>query len=194
MEWPVLVIPAENKIKRISFHFRIVVVPLSFCFGTKIMWCLFCLCVSEYVSVGSLLFLLIEFLKLKFNTNYILSANFVLFCYFCVIHTGLSSTFHHQRPRDGYNTFTDTSTILPSFNSIINTKWNEPYFDISVPNNVTALVGKSAYLSCKVRNLGNKTVSVYTFFSLFRSNFIFFLYICTCYAFSLMRLIFMYTE
>ncbi|XP_037032151.1 uncharacterized protein LOC119071374 isoform X3 [Bradysia coprophila] len=38
-------------------------------------------------------------------------------------------------------------------------KWSEPYFDISVPNNVTALVGKSAYLSCRVRNLGNKTVS-----------------------------------
>lgn len=75
--------------------------------------------------------------------------------------TGSSSPFHHQRPRDGYNTFTDTSTILPSaYNSIMSAnKWNEPYFDISVPNNVTALVGKSAYLSCKVRNLGNKTVS-----------------------------------
>ncbi|XP_065206285.1 kin of IRRE-like protein 1 [Planococcus citri] len=34
-----------------------------------------------------------------------------------------------------------------------------PYFDPSMPTNVTALVGKSAYLSCKVRNLGNKTVS-----------------------------------
>ncbi|XP_076261687.1 zwei Ig domain protein zig-8-like isoform X4 [Rhynchophorus ferrugineus] len=35
----------------------------------------------------------------------------------------------------------------------------EPYFDAMTPRNVTALVGKSAYLSCKVRNLGNKTVS-----------------------------------
>lgn len=41
----------------------------------------------------------------------------------------------------------------------MNPKWTEPYFDISIPNNVTALVGKSAYLSCRVRNLGNKTVS-----------------------------------
>lgn len=44
--------------------------------------------------------------------------------------------------------------------SIINPKWNEPYFDQIIPKNVTALVGKSAYLSCRVKNLGNKTVSI----------------------------------
>lgn len=71
--------------------------------------------------------------------------------------TGLASTV--QRPRDGYNTFTDGSTTQPPFNSFLNPKWNEPYFDTNVSNNVTALVGKSAYLSCRVRNLGNKTVS-----------------------------------
>lgn len=38
-------------------------------------------------------------------------------------------------------------------------KWEEPYFDETTPRNVTALVGKSAYLSCRVKNLGNKTVS-----------------------------------
>lgn len=38
-------------------------------------------------------------------------------------------------------------------------KWLEPYFDAATPKNVTALVGKSAYLNCRVRNLGNKTVS-----------------------------------
>lgn len=37
-------------------------------------------------------------------------------------------------------------------------KWEEPYFDDTTPRNVTALVGKSAYLSCRVKNLGNKTV------------------------------------
>lgn len=72
---------------------------------------------------------------------------------------GCTNSF--QKPRDGYNTFTDTSTSLPLFNSIMNPpKWSEPYFDISVQNNVTALVGKSAYLSCRVRNLGNKTVCI----------------------------------
>uniref|UniRef100_A0A8W7Q2K3 Ig-like domain-containing protein n=1 Tax=Anopheles coluzzii TaxID=1518534 RepID=A0A8W7Q2K3_ANOCL len=38
-------------------------------------------------------------------------------------------------------------------------KWEEPYFDDTTPRNVTGLVGKSAYLSCRVKNLGNKTVS-----------------------------------
>lgn len=36
---------------------------------------------------------------------------------------------------------------------------NAPSFDMSVSNNITGLVGKSAFLSCRVRNLGNKTVS-----------------------------------
>lgn len=34
-----------------------------------------------------------------------------------------------------------------------------PYFDANIPSNVTAIVGKSAFLRCKVKNLGNKTVS-----------------------------------
>uniref|UniRef100_A0A182Q181 Ig-like domain-containing protein n=1 Tax=Anopheles farauti TaxID=69004 RepID=A0A182Q181_9DIPT len=36
-------------------------------------------------------------------------------------------------------------------------KFEEPYFDDTTPRNVTGLVGKSAYLSCRVKNLGNKT-------------------------------------
>lgn len=35
-----------------------------------------------------------------------------------------------------------------------------PYFDKTVSKNVTAIVGKSAYLKCRVRNLSNKTVSI----------------------------------
>ncbi|XP_058065752.1 protein sidekick-like [Anopheles bellator] len=38
-------------------------------------------------------------------------------------------------------------------------KWEAPSFDDTTPTNVTALVGKSAYLSCRVMNLANKTVS-----------------------------------
>lgn len=34
-----------------------------------------------------------------------------------------------------------------------------PYFDTTASNNVTALVGKTAYLKCRVKNLGNRTVS-----------------------------------
>ncbi|OWR50815.1 hypothetical protein KGM_210610 [Danaus plexippus plexippus] len=40
-----------------------------------------------------------------------------------------------------------------------------PSFDAATPRNVTALVGKSAYLSCRVRNLGNRTVSIKLNFS-----------------------------
>lgn len=36
---------------------------------------------------------------------------------------------------------------------------NGPYFDKSASKNVTALLGKTAYLNCRVKNLGNKTVS-----------------------------------
>lgn len=37
---------------------------------------------------------------------------------------------------------------------------NGPYFDTtSMPANVTGLVGKTVYLVCKVKNLGNRTVS-----------------------------------
>ncbi|KAK0178153.1 hypothetical protein PV328_002130 [Microctonus aethiopoides] len=32
-----------------------------------------------------------------------------------------------------------------------------PYFDISASKNVTALLGKTTYLNCRVKNLGNKT-------------------------------------
>lgn len=34
-----------------------------------------------------------------------------------------------------------------------------PYFDKLASKNVTALVGHTAYLNCRVRNLGNRTVS-----------------------------------
>lgn len=34
-----------------------------------------------------------------------------------------------------------------------------PYFDKSASKNVTALLGKTTYLNCRVKNLGNRTVS-----------------------------------
>lgn len=37
-----------------------------------------------------------------------------------------------------------------------------PHFDFTGAKNVTALVGKTAFLNCCVRNLGNKTVSAHT--------------------------------
>ncbi|XP_053691339.1 zwei Ig domain protein zig-8-like [Sabethes cyaneus] len=34
----------------------------------------------------------------------------------------------------------------------------DPYFDLSYSKNVTALLGKTTYLNCRVKNLGNKTI------------------------------------
>ena len=35
-----------------------------------------------------------------------------------------------------------------------------PYFEVSASKNITAIAGQSAYLNCRVRNLGNRTVSI----------------------------------
>ncbi|XP_070490012.1 protein CEPU-1-like isoform X2 [Chironomus tepperi] len=56
----------------------------------------------------------------------------------------------------------DSQNMIPTedpFKLLTNLKRLEPYFDPNVNQNVTALVGKSAYLNCVVKNLGNKTVS-----------------------------------
>ncbi|KAI5722695.1 hypothetical protein M8J76_012198 [Diaphorina citri] len=43
-------------------------------------------------------------------------------------------------------------------NDIADTPTKGPYIDRQASKNVTALLGKTAYLICKVRNLGNKTI------------------------------------
>ncbi|XP_056638513.1 cell adhesion molecule 4-like isoform X2 [Diorhabda sublineata] len=58
-----------------------------------------------------------------------------------------------KRHYNGYTVSDSDSELEPL---IIN---RGPYFDTSVSKNVTALVGKTTYLSCRVRNLGNRTVS-----------------------------------
>lgn len=80
-----------------------------------------------------------------------------------------------EGPIDGYNSLIEIDSTTPfsgssstsssnsgsSSSSISGSRISEPYFDAMIQKNVTALVGKSAYLSCKVRNLGNKTVSFF---------------------------------
>lgn len=54
----------------------------------------------------------------------------------------------------------------------LNTVLNRgPFFDVSASKNVTALVGKTANLNCRIKNLGNKTVTkpFYIFEDLFLS-------------------------
>lgn len=61
-----------------------------------------------------------------------------------------------------YNNLQQTETPSPTDNANENGPQNsQPYIDIAASaQNVTALLGKSAFLSCRVRNLGNKTVSI----------------------------------
>ena len=76
-----------------------------------------------------------------------------------------------------------TSTGPNKNNIEIDEQRNNPYFDKAASKNVTALLGKTAYLNCRVKNLGNKTVSLVVvgiFFIVYcyyyhKTNFAFFL-------------------
>nr|XP_044249605.1 uncharacterized protein LOC108068980 isoform X3 [Drosophila takahashii] len=53
-----------------------------------------------------------------------------------------------------------TDRYLLSEENIVSTVLNRgPYFDTSATKNVTSLVGKTGHLNCRIKNLGNKTVS-----------------------------------
>jgi hypothetical protein len=59
------------------------------------------------------------------------------------------------------NDLSKSSTNQPSKNLFDgDLSRNGPYFDKNASKNITALLGKTAYLSCRVKNLGNKTVSI----------------------------------
>lgn len=45
-------------------------------------------------------------------------------------------------------------------NSLVETTTRGVYFDAAASKNVTALLGKTAFLNCRVKNLANRTVSV----------------------------------
>jgi hypothetical protein len=81
------------------------------------------------------------------------------FPYFFFSSLDLSLGSYREHKSRDHNNLHDTSTANP-FHFYTNPKWYESYFDPLIPRNVTALVGKSAYLSCRVKNLGNKTVSI----------------------------------
>lgn len=78
------------------------------------------------------------------------------FMFFGVVLTDLShGGYQEHLNQHKYNGFATQSPLK----SLVNLKRSEPYFDQSVAKNITALVSKSAYLTCVVKNLGNKTVS-----------------------------------
>ncbi|XP_058122278.1 zwei Ig domain protein zig-8-like [Anopheles ziemanni] len=62
---------------------------------------------------------------------------------------------HHQPPEAAENEIYDSDE-----SNLLRTPLDRgPHFDLSASKNITALVGKTAYLNCRVKSLGNKTVS-----------------------------------
>lgn len=53
---------------------------------------------------------------------------------------------------------TRSHSLVKRFDGI----YTGPYFDSNTPTNITAQLGTHAYLPCKVRQLGNKSVSCFT--------------------------------
>ncbi len=103
----------------------------------------------------------------NFKFRYNDSANFPFLPGFTSPHQSYTNdTFHYSSRPKQQQLFHSTSTenFELDYNSndkeVINNALNRgPYFDTSASKNVTALVGKTAYLNCRIRNLGNKTVS-----------------------------------
>lgn len=109
----------------------------------------------------------IYYLQTDFNKT--LLHSFCNIFYFCVteifyVQAGVygSGTSQNSIPETAPMATTtkepELATLPASTLALINKIDN--YFDTSTPRNVTALVGKSAYLSCRVRPNGNRTVNV----------------------------------
>ncbi|XP_070070900.1 uncharacterized protein dpr10 isoform X4 [Drosophila takahashii] len=78
---------------------------------------------------------------------------------FCCL-TGLAVCYQRQSvSNNNHNNAEAKPTHAPPSHYPHGHKWNEPYFDLTMPRNITSLVGKSAYLGCRVKHLGNKTVA-----------------------------------
>ncbi|XP_070073303.1 uncharacterized protein dpr9 isoform X2 [Drosophila takahashii] len=76
--------------------------------------------------------------------------------------TGIPSSSLHKASSSGSSSNTFSAQLASGFhrNSIdLEEARNAgPYFDKAFSKNVTALLGKTAYLNCRVKNLGNKTM------------------------------------
>ncbi|GAB0100921.1 uncharacterized protein DMENIID0001_170240 [Sergentomyia squamirostris] len=82
----------------------------------------------------------------------------------CAIHkTATTDTFDTAEEKEvglhQVDNFYDSVMEVATELSVPHHERHGPYFDVSASKNVTALVGKTAQLNCRVHNLGNKTVS-----------------------------------
>lgn len=94
----------------------------------------------------------------------------VAFFFILILHSGMMIVGPSNTIR-GQSTISEKEFLIEGYSSAakeFNTEFlhdwptplpGGPYFDTSVSINVTGLVGKTVYLVCKVKNLGNRTVS-----------------------------------
>lgn len=107
------------------------------------------------VFLNTSFFYICYFITLKYTYAYLFTGNFVW--------GGMSSSSNGMNSLE-QETETQQPPPVQLGPSHIPQNRFEPYFDAMTPRNVTALVGKSAYLSCRVRNLGNKTVRINNYY------------------------------
>lgn len=81
------------------------------------------------------------------------------FYYAFIFPTGSSSSSSHTNNNNSNNRISSTYKAHDS-NSINQNFSSKPYFDLTMPKNVTLKVGETAFLSCRVKQLGDKVVSV----------------------------------
>lgn len=96
-----------------------------------------------------------------FLCDYFLQTIYHLFDFFV---SGLTMCYQRLSVNNNnHNNLDAKPTHMPPLHYPHGHRWNEPFFDLTMPKNITSLVGKSAYLGCRVKHLGNKTVSTYTY-------------------------------
>jgi len=103
------------------------------------------------------------------SAAYISLMSYILYLVSCILYlisrflpcfSGLAVCYQRQSvSNNNHNNAEAKPTHAPPSHYPHGHKWNEPYFDLTMPRNITSLVGKSAYLGCRVKHLGNKTVS-----------------------------------
>lgn len=87
--------------------------------------------------------------------------------FFCFTVLGAQRESSKQKDYVGSHGSHNTHTGAHNKNNLdVDEPRNGPYFDKMASKNVTALLGKTAYLTCRVKNLGNKTVSISLYLSI----------------------------
>ncbi|XP_026825362.1 zwei Ig domain protein zig-8 isoform X2 [Ooceraea biroi] len=86
------------------------------------------------------------------------AANVVAWLLGAVALAAINNEVHcHNMPHGGSGKSSDTYN---NQNALEEPARSGPYFDKSASKNVTALLGKTTYLNCRVKNLGNKTMTL----------------------------------